>query len=88
MLDTWCGKVEYWGKLKTVLMLGLELTCSEIKSNSVFSLSFSSAGKGRFLEPVWFKRTYMVLANLQEVAGGKENTANSGALTIIVIIVI
>ena len=37
----------------------------------MFSLSFSSAGKGQFL-PLLFKTTYIVLVNLQEVAGGKK----------------
>ena len=37
---------------------------------SVFSLRFSSAGKGQFLTSI-FKTTYVVLVNLQEVAGPK-----------------
>ena len=37
----------------------------------MFSVSFSSAGKGQFL--FFFLTTlYIVLVNLQEVAGGKE----------------
>jgi len=37
----------------------------------VFSLSFSSAGKGQFLTGI-FKTTYIVLVNHQEVAGSKK----------------
>ena len=41
-------------------------------SLEVFSLSFSSAGKDQFLTGInFFKTTYTVLANHQEVAGGK-----------------
>ena len=36
----------------------------------VFSLSFSSAGKGQFLTGIFLKQ-HIVLANLQEVAGRK-----------------
>ena len=42
-----------------------------MSSFSVFSLCFSSAGKGQFLIGI-FKTTYIVLVNLQEVAGGKK----------------
>ena len=38
---------------------------------AVFSLSLRSAGIGDNSWPVFFKTTYIVLVNLQEVAGGK-----------------
>ena len=39
---------------------------------ALFSLSFSSAGKGQFLTSInFFKTTYIDLVNHQEIAGGK-----------------
>ena len=38
---------------------------------AVFSLSFSSAGKGQLLTGIFLKQLVIVLVNLQEVAGSK-----------------
>ena len=47
------------------------LRACKLLMNSVFSLSFSSAGKGQFLTGSFLKQLIWFLVNLQEVAGGK-----------------
>ena len=47
------------------------LLMGEVGGSTVFSLSFSSAGIRDNSWMVFFKTTYIVLVNLQEVAGGK-----------------